>query len=145
MINIANNKSNGMENYFGMNMFGIMRDVNTILTHCNICSGEKEHEIEDRGAYDNFGGRSVRTTYSNKPVLRHEVIDSLTSLVTLCDIYPTELKDGAKLLNQYFDLCKSRNCKEAVNLTDEIKKYFSGKTEQIIKLEKEREEEIKNL
>jgi|GEM_PF-5094981 len=138
---MANNKSNGMEKYFGMNLFGIMRDVNTILTHCNICSGEKEHEIEDKGIYDNLSGRSVRTTYSNKPVLRHEVIDSLASLTTLCDIYPTELKEGAELLNQYFDLCKSRNCKEAVKLTDDIKKYFSDKAGQIIKLNKERDEE----
>lgn len=140
---MANNKSNGMEKFFGLNLFGIMRDVNTIATHCNICSGEKEHEIEDDTTYGKLGGRSVRTTYSNKPALRHEVIDSLAELTTLCDIYPTELKEGAELLNRYFAFCKGRKCEEAAKLTDEIKKYFSGKAEEIIKLEKEREEENK--
>lgn len=140
---MANNKSNGMEKFFGMNLFGIMRDVNTILTHCNICSGEKEHEVEDEGVYGKLGGRSVRTTYSNKPALRHEVIDSLAELTTLCDIYPLELKEGAELLNHYFDLCRNRKCEEASKLTGEIKKYFSDKAEQIIELEKKREEDEK--
>lgn len=138
---MTNYKSNGMEKFFGLNLFGIMRDVNTIVSHCNICSGEKEHEYDD--GYDKLAGRSVRTTYSNKPVLRHEVIDSLTALTTLCDIYPKELKEGSELLNQYFDLCKSRKCEEAAKLTDKVKKYFSGKAEQIIELEKKREEDEK--